>query len=142
MPLKESNATIEQTLVFPITFVDVLSQALAQAGKTEFTSDWEKWHSTIRSFIEEKGTTDDLLQEVHFQIRNPYTPFSEQVEAFLSIMRRSGCFSVVSQGGQSRYMIDQETKAHLIAAKDERLEDKQEYITELAQKISDNLGIK
>ncbi len=142
MSQKEGAAVAEQTPIFPLTFVDVLSLAVAQSGNSEFTADWERWHSTIADFIEEKATDDNPLGDIYFQRREPYAPFSEEVEAFISIMRRSGCFAVLNQRGQSKYMFDQETRTQIIAGSDERLDDQQNSIAELAEKINISLGIK
>ncbi len=142
MSQKEGVTALERTPIFPLTFVDVLSLAVAQSGNSEFTADWERWHSAIADFIEEKATDDNPLGDIHFQRREPYAPFSEEVEAFLSIMRRSGCFAVLNQRGRSSYMIDQETRTQIITRRDERLDDQQNSIAELAEKINNSLGIK
>ena len=120
------------------TYLDVMASIIAEAPKLKFkasTSDWNRlWFDLAQS---EDGR--ELLGDLHFEDREPYPPFSDEVEACIRLLSRAGVLSL----GNPRYQyftIEQENKDAIKRGQERLLAAHGDAIKRLAHTFSARLA--
>jgi len=131
------TATKEQLENRPPTYVDFLTHATAQSGFLTFSMDSHRWMQTVLAL---KDKNPDLFENVYFDKRDMRTLYSDQVMAFLGIMRQSDSFGSIEINGNHEYLMHPDTSQAINNSRRKVLEPHQEAIEEMAQIIGENLG--
>lgn len=119
-------------------YIDVFALAMARAAATHFVADQGKWNGFLKDFKERtKDKAPKLFEEVFFNQREPFGPYSEQVESFFRVMARSSTLGTPNPSYQV-YEMSQDTKRDIIESQESCFSRKElEVITELAKGIDD-----
>lgn len=123
---------------------DVLALAVAKAWSTRFTPDIHKWHSFVFEWKERtRESAPRLFENVFFDRNDPFlSPYSEEVESFLTVMRRSGAMVLwISGGRSSNFEIPLGVKKALAKNPPRGLRGYKHLIDEMAKDVDEKLGI-
>ena len=122
------------------TYIDFLTRAFAKTSSTFFESySGFKWDKVIHDFI--AGLADgvpDPIRTIYFEDRGD-GPMSEEVNAFLGIMRRSKLLSVLSPDMRT-YSVDPQAKRGILDATEDQLGHLDTEVGRLAAMLDARLG--
>ncbi|MBI2034482.1 MAG: hypothetical protein HYT11_01990 [Candidatus Levybacteria bacterium] len=123
-------------------YQDAIALALSRTRHDRLRSDPALWQKMILSF---KNATakeaPELFADVHFDIRNPERPYSEQIDGFLAGMRWKGALILWPGGEESAYEMPKLAKQSINEGQSRNLSGYVRIINDMANIIDETLGV-
>jgi len=73
-----------------ITYLDILTYALALSDQEEFDAEPNKWHEAVYQICQSYREQIPELKRIYFSFREPLPPQSEQVDRLIKVISMSG----------------------------------------------------
>lgn len=132
---------LEGELEKPWTYLDMLAVSVALMKATRVhAKDWHVALYEIRESLnpQERELFDDIyFDTIHIDLGMVY---SEQVEAFLGTMRRSGCMSILGPHYR-KMLIEEDAKHQILDGNPELLAQHRDVLQKIADALDEKLAI-
>jgi hypothetical protein len=123
----------------PWTYLDVMAAILASVEGEKLKASTGTWHEAWRDIASASGK-DLGLDRLSFEDRTPYPPFSDEVEAFMRVLSRSGVLSLGNP--KFRYFtLEESAKAQIKDGNEELLQEHGSEIEQLARTLWERVGV-
>lgn len=121
------------------TYLDLMALAMAMVSATKLKADSEEWSKAWMRALSQPEMRE-LLPQVVFEKRDPYPPLSDQVEALIRSLSRSGILSLHNPRYR-HYTMATEDKARIRDANADVLATHSELLRAIAKILDEELHV-
>jgi len=123
-----------------VTYIDVLTYALALIGEEQFNSDPIPWHAAVYEIWKKYRTIIPELDKIYFTHRPPLPPQSVQVDRLVKVMTMSHEISLPNPRFPTIDM-DKDKREKIKQREKNRLDKYSTYISDISEILKSRISV-